>query len=95
MAARDDDARGLDGRSWLALALAAAVALLVWALAERPVPMPDFPGQISGLAFSPFRRGESREAQRFPSASEIRADLVRAATLTERIRVYTVEGGFA
>jgi exo-beta-1,3-glucanase (GH17 family)/cellulose synthase/poly-beta-1,6-N-acetylglucosamine synthase-like glycosyltransferase len=87
--------RRLDPMAYLALALAAAVTLLAWLVIEAPVAAVDFEGRIAGLAFSPFQRGQSPETSRFPGAGEIRADLERAATLTARIRVYTVDGIFA
>lgn len=78
----------------LAVLLCALLALGLWAAAARPVAAPDFHGRISGLAFSPFRRGQSPETATWPDAGDIRADLVRVAGLTGRIRTYTVQGVF-
>ena len=75
-----------------ALVLAAAVALLIWWAANRPAMLPGYHGEIGGLAFSPFRQGESPETGISPSAAEVRSDLRLAATMTHQIRTYTVAG---
>jgi exo-beta-1,3-glucanase (GH17 family)/cellulose synthase/poly-beta-1,6-N-acetylglucosamine synthase-like glycosyltransferase len=77
------------------IALSAAVALGCWARAERPIAPPDYTGNIGGLSFSPFHRGETPETQTFPTLREIKSDLDHAADLTNRIRTYTVAGVFA
>ena len=44
------------------LVVIVAVAALftgLWALYNRPVSAPDWPEQISGFSFSPFRAGQS------------------------------------
>lgn len=78
--------------SLLALALAAAAALLIWWALNRPAFVPGYHGEIGGLAFSPFRQGQSPETGVFPSSSEVRADLHLAAGMTHQIRTYTVAG---
>ncbi len=82
------------------VALAAVLTLGLWAVVERPVAVPDFTGpdstgNVAGLAFSPFHRGQSPETQTWPSKAEIKSDLVQAAEMTERVRTYTVQGVFA
>jgi len=79
----------------LAVALAACLTLAIWAVAERPVPVDDFGGSVSGLAFSPFHRGESPETGVWPSKAEITSDLALAAEMTGQVRTYTVQGVFA
>ena len=79
----------------LAVALAACLTLAIWAVAERPVPVDDFGGSVSGLAFSPFHRGESAETGVWPSKAEITSDLALAAEMTGQVRTYTVQGVFA
>jgi len=76
----------------LAVILCALVASMVWAGVNRPVALPEFRGTIQGLSFSPFRRGESAETDRWPSADSILSDLQRASEVTGRIRTYTVQG---
>ena len=75
-----------------ALLIAALVCLGLWAAADRPAPVPDYRGEIAGLAFSPFRRGESPEHGSYPNREEIRADLAQVAALSGRVRTYTVQG---
>lgn len=81
--------------SLLAVLACAVLALGIWAAANRPVVVPDFRGEVSGMAFSPFHRGESPEDGTWPTRKEIRADLERVAGQTSRIRTYTVQGNFA
>jgi exo-beta-1,3-glucanase (GH17 family)/cellulose synthase/poly-beta-1,6-N-acetylglucosamine synthase-like glycosyltransferase len=88
--------RGLFNPStWMALGLAAATSFGLWSLANQPQPMPGYDGEIGGLAFSPYHRGESPEANQIPTTDEIRSDLALAARTTSRIRTYTVEGAMA
>ena len=79
----------------LALGMSAAVTLGCWDMANQKQEVPDYTGTVAGLAFSPFHRGESPETGKWPSKAEIRADLVRAADTTGRIRTYTVQGEMA
>ena len=79
----------------LAVLLCAALAFAVWAAANRRVELADYRGSLGGLSFSPFHRGETPEADRWPSRQEILSDLQRAAELTGRIRTYSVQGNFA
>ncbi len=82
----------LHATTLLAVLFCALAALGTWTLLERPVAVPDFTGEIGGLAFSPFQRGQSPERDTYPSRQQIRADLVEAAELTGRVRTYTVQG---
>src|ERR1035437_5030472 len=84
--------RLLDPSTILSVLIAALLALCVWTAANQPVSPPDFVGKISGLAFSPFQRGQSPEAGSYPSKAELRADLVRAARVAGQIRTYSVQG---
>jgi len=79
----------------LALGLSATVSLGTWTVFNQPQAAPDYTGRIAGLGFSPFQRGQTPEHNQFPSAAEISHDLAQVATLTDRIRVYTVEGPMA
>jgi exo-beta-1,3-glucanase (GH17 family)/cellulose synthase/poly-beta-1,6-N-acetylglucosamine synthase-like glycosyltransferase len=79
----------------LAVLLCALLAFGAWAMINRPVEVPGFDGQIAGLAFSPFHRGESPQDDSYPTIGEMRADLLQAASVTGRIRTYTVQGGLA
>jgi len=77
----------------LALGVAAATSFGIWDMNTRPVPVPDYAGDVGGLAFSPFHRGETPEANRFPTEAEVRDDLQKASGITGRIRTYTVQAG--
>ncbi len=63
-----------------------------WAWFNQPVSAPDWPEQISGLSFSPFRIHQSPQDRTYPSDDEIRADLELVSSQTDSIRTYTVEG---
>ena len=59
----------------LNLVVIVAVAALftgLWALYNRPVSAPDWPEQISGFSYSPFRAGQSPMAGTYPSDAQIR-----------------------
>ena len=71
---------------------AAFGCLAIWAVLNRPVPMAGYHGTIGGLAFSPFRAGQSPQANDYPTPAQIRADLKLAAGMTHQIRTYTVQG---
>ncbi len=79
----------------LALGLTAATSLGIWAAANQPQSAPTYTGEVGGLAFSPYHRGESPEAKQIPSRAEIRGDLAIASRYTSQIRTYTVQGGMA
>ncbi len=78
-----------------ALGLTAAVAAGGWAVANRPVAVPDFHGTVGGLAFAPYQRGQTPEHHDFPTTAQIDSDLAIAHTLTSRIRTYSVDGAMA
>ncbi|MFJ4394200.1 glycosyltransferase [Pseudomonas sp. NPDC089396] len=82
----------------LNLVVVLAIAALFtgfWALVNRPVSAPDWPEQISGFSYSPFRLGESPQKGQYPSDDEMRQDLEQMNKLTDSIRIYTVEGSQA
>lgn len=76
------------------LAIAALCAGL-WALVNRPVSAPDWPEQIAGYSFSPFRAGQAPQDGSYPSDAQIRADLELLSSQTDNIRTYSVEGTLA
>ncbi len=77
----------------LALGITAAASLGLWSVANQPVAVPAYHGAVGGLAFSPYQRGETPEANRFPTEAEIRQDLAVASKMTGQIRTYTVQSG--
>ncbi|MFW3896609.1 glycosyltransferase [Pseudomonas putida] len=77
------------------LVIVMAIAALFtgfWALINRPVSAPNWPEQISGFSYSPFRLGESPQKGQYPTEAEMREDLEQMSKLTDSIRIYTVEG---
>jgi exo-beta-1,3-glucanase (GH17 family)/cellulose synthase/poly-beta-1,6-N-acetylglucosamine synthase-like glycosyltransferase len=87
--------RFLNPATLLAVSLSAAVSLGLWGATNRPAPVPGYGGDIGGLAFSPYHRGESPEANQYPTEAEIRGDLAKASEVTSHIRTYTVAGEMA
>jgi exo-beta-1,3-glucanase (GH17 family) len=79
----------------LALGVAAAASFGVWDYANQPVAVPGFSGEVGGVAFSPFHRGESAETDTYPTTAEIREDLQKASNITGRIRTYSMGGTLA
>ncbi len=79
----------------LALAVAALTSLGIWTAGDQPHKVSGYTGEVSGLAFSPYHRGESGEGNQAPNEAEIRQDLQLASRMTSRIRTYTVKGGMA
>lgn len=79
----------------LNLVVVVAVAALFtgfWALYNLPVSAPDWPDQISGYSFSPFRPGQNPQENVYPSDEEIRSDLELLSRQTNNIRTYSVAG---
>ncbi|KJK05253.1 MULTISPECIES: glycosyltransferase [Pseudomonas] len=77
------------------LVIVMAIAALFtgfWALINRPVSAPNWPEQISGFSYSPFRLGQSPQKGQYPTEDELRQDLEQLSKLTDSIRIYTVEG---
>jgi exo-beta-1,3-glucanase (GH17 family)/cellulose synthase/poly-beta-1,6-N-acetylglucosamine synthase-like glycosyltransferase len=79
--------------SWAASLGVGVIALGLWAGLNRPVTdIAPYKGDIGGFAFSPFHAGENPATNNYPTAAEIKSDLVLAAQHTHNIRTYTVEG---
>ena len=80
------------------LVVIVAVAALftgLWALYNRPVSAPDWPEQISGFSFSPFRAGQDPQRNIYPNDEQIRGDLELLSKQTDNIRTYSVENSLA
>ncbi|MBR0656017.1 glycosyltransferase [Plastoroseomonas arctica] len=75
------------------LALVTLAHLGTWWALNRPAQIAEFRGQVAGLAFAPYQRGQSAEGDRWPSADEIASDLRVVAPHTRNIRSYAVHGG--
>ena len=79
----------------VALAISAAISLGLWNATNQKQPVPDYVGDVAGVAFSPYHRGQTPEHNDYPSAAQIREDLAIAAKVSGRIRTYTVAGPMA
>jgi exo-beta-1,3-glucanase (GH17 family)/cellulose synthase/poly-beta-1,6-N-acetylglucosamine synthase-like glycosyltransferase len=69
--------------------LVAAVNLLVWRTLNPPLPAPDVPARLAGIAYNALQRHHDPLAQRLPSSTDIEADLRLLAPLTPRLRTYS------
>ncbi|WXL27176.1 glycosyltransferase [Ectopseudomonas mendocina] len=69
-----------------------AVFIGIWALYNRPVSAPDWPEQISGFSYSPFRAGQNPQQGTYPSDDQMREDMELLSTHTNNIRTYSVDG---
>ena len=79
----------------LNLVMVVAVASLftgLWAWFNQPLKAPDWPDQIAGYSFSPFRLHQSPQDSTYPSEDEVRADLELLSEQTDNIRTYSVDG---
>jgi exo-beta-1,3-glucanase (GH17 family)/cellulose synthase/poly-beta-1,6-N-acetylglucosamine synthase-like glycosyltransferase len=74
----------------LAVCLGSAI---LWASLDRPLDAPDWHGQMRGISYSPS--GLYNEAQLAEGVPEgvIRQDLEKLATVSRRVRTYTVDRG--
>jgi exo-beta-1,3-glucanase (GH17 family)/cellulose synthase/poly-beta-1,6-N-acetylglucosamine synthase-like glycosyltransferase len=74
------------------IALLAAICTGGWAYFNRPIEVPDWPEEISGFSYSPFRSGQSPVDNTFPTDDQIREDLTTLAGFTDNIRIYAISG---
>ena len=72
----------------LNLVMFLAIAALftgIWALYNRPVTAPDWPEQIAGFSFSPFRVGQNPQQGTYPSDAQMREDLYLKSRLGKSV----------
>lgn len=77
---------------WRALLLTLLVAganLVLWAIVDRPVNVPDWNGKIGGFAFSAFQRYQTPLKRIYPTEEEIERDLKQIAQYSKRLRTYS------
>ena len=70
----------------------AALTFVLWAVVNRPTPVPPWPARIQGFAFSPFARGEDPGLQHMPSEDSIDRDLALLSGKTNAVRTYSTLG---
>ncbi len=77
---------------WLSAVLLTALVLALngaaWRLSNPPLPAPDVPARVAGLAYNAFGRWDSPLAQRLPEDASIDADFALLARHTSRLRTY-------
>ena len=81
----------MNKESFLIAIAVAALTIIFWAGINRPTDEPAWPKIIQGFSFSPFRPGQDPTEERYPSLSQIDADLELLAGRTHAIRTYTVQ----
>ncbi len=67
------------------------LAVLLWAVVNRPGIEPEWPVKIQGFSFSPMRSDDDPMRKIFPSVAEIDEDLALLSGDAYAIRTYTVE----
>ncbi|MBU1331226.1 MAG: glycosyltransferase [Gammaproteobacteria bacterium] len=80
------------GLNLIVFLVIAALFTGFWALYNRPVTAPDWPEQISGFSYSPFRQGQNPQQDIYPNDDQIREDLELLSKHTDNIRTYSVDG---
>lgn len=73
----------------LIAALVGLANVAVWYWTHPPVQAPDWSGKVGGFAYAPFQRDQSPLEGRFPTDSQIRADLQLIKRHSDRIRTYS------
>jgi exo-beta-1,3-glucanase (GH17 family) len=69
--------------------IVAAINLAIWAVTHQPRELPDWPGRISGFAFSAFQRYQSPHRDEYPNDDELAEDIRMMSLYTGRIRTYS------
>ena len=73
----------------------AIISLSLWAYINRPQQHPGWPKQVMGFAFSPYHADQDPRQHRYPTLSEIEADLKLLSGKASAIRTYSVEDDLA
>jgi len=68
-----------------------ALTISVWALANRPEMEPLWPETIQGFSFSPLHAHHDPVENRYPTSSEIDADLALLEGKTHAVRTYSMD----
>ncbi|KQQ68049.1 beta-(1-3)-glucosyl transferase [Pseudomonas sp. Leaf127] len=76
----------------IGLGLFSLALVIVRTRAWQHVLVPDWPAQVHGICYTPYRPGMSPQRGIYPSSAQIREDLVMLKAMTGRIRTYSVEG---
>jgi len=77
---------------WRAFLLTLVIAggnLVLWALVDRPMSVPDWKGKIGGFAFSAYQRYQTPHKQIYPTVDEIAQDIEQLSHYSQRVRTYS------
>ena len=81
--------------NWVIGIAVTIISLSLWAYINRPQSLPEWPQQVTGFSFSPYRLGQDPREQHYPTLEEIDADLALLAGKTVSVRTYSVEDKLA
>ncbi len=69
----------------------AVISISLWAYINRPQSTPEWPKQVMGFSFSPYRADQNPLEKRFPTVEQIEGDLKLLEGKTVAVRSYSVE----
>ena len=81
--------------NWVIGIAVTIISLSLWAYINRPHPLPEWPEQVTGFSFSPYRLGQDPRDKQYPTLEEIEADLALLSGKARAIRTYSVEDHLA
>lgn len=80
-------------RILIALLVMCVGSATFWASLDKPLPAPEWRGEITGIAYSPSRLYTETDKDENLTEEMIRSDLDQLSKMTQRIRTYTVGYG--
>ncbi|MBK1644172.1 beta-(1-3)-glucosyl transferase [Thiocapsa imhoffii] len=75
--------------------LIAILAVIAWALLNRPAEEPPWPNRLQGFSFAPMRAEHDPTIKNYPTTEEIDQDLALLQGTVHAVRTYTVESTLA
>jgi exo-beta-1,3-glucanase (GH17 family)/cellulose synthase/poly-beta-1,6-N-acetylglucosamine synthase-like glycosyltransferase len=81
--------------NWVIGIAVTIISLSLWAYINRPHTLPEWPEQVTGFSFSPYRLGQDPREKHYPTLEEIDADLALLSGKTVSVRTYSVEDNLA
>lgn len=81
-------------RTVLVMICCAALLVSGWAILNQPLSAPAWPESVSGLAYSPYQKGQNNLSGPQPDPAEIDRDLDLLTGLTGALRTYSTAGSF-
>ncbi len=73
----------------------AIISLSLWAYLNRPHTPPDWPSQVMGFSYSPYRLDQDPVEKHYPSVDQIEEDLRLLSGKAMAVRTYSVEDTLA